>query len=80
MCTSDWVKPKASVLKGIFGRWTKDVVYLSHYEPPDVTYTMIFQSQFGHAYQCMFTQGKEPLMELFSLEDVSYNYNVIQHS
>ena len=25
MCTSDWVKPKASVLKGIFGRWIKDV-------------------------------------------------------
>ena len=31
-----------------------------------------FQSQFGHAHYRMFTQGKEPLMELFSLEDVSY--------
>ena len=25
----------------------------------------------------MITQGKEPLTELFSLEDVSYNHNVI---
>ena len=48
-----------------------------HYEPPDVTYTVIFQSQFGHAHLRMFTQGKEPLTELFSLEDVPYNHDVI---
>ena len=42
MCTSDWEKPKASVLKGIFGRWTKDVFYSLHYEPADVTHTAIF--------------------------------------
>ena len=42
MCTSDWVKPKASVLKGIFGRRTKDILHSLHYEPPDVTYTAIF--------------------------------------
>ena len=27
--------------------------------------------------KCMHTQGKEPLTELFCLEDVSYNLNVI---
>ena len=43
MCISDWVKPKASVLKGIFGRRTKDVfVHLLQYEPPDVAYAVIF--------------------------------------
>ena len=31
-----------------------------------------FCLQFGHAHRCMRTQGKEPLPELFSLEDVSY--------
>ena len=48
-----------------------------HYEPPDVTYAAIFESHFGHANYRMFAQGKEPLTELFSLEDVSYNLNVI---
>ena len=55
MCTSDWVKPKASVLKGIFGRQTKDVLHFFHYEPPDVTYTAMFSITvrtciLGHAY------------------------------
>ena len=70
MCTSDWVKPKASVLKGIFGRRTKDVFYRLHYETPDVFPAFLFAAwtcTLGHA-----SQGKEPLTELFSLEDVSY--------
>ena len=44
MCTLDWVKPKARILKGIFGRRTKDVFYLSHYEPPDVMYDVVFSN------------------------------------
>ena len=42
MCTSDWVKPKASILKGIFDQWTKDVFYLSQYKTPDISYTALF--------------------------------------
>ena len=38
MCTSDWVKLKASVLKGIFGRWAKDVFCLLQHKSPDVLY------------------------------------------
>ena len=78
MCTSDWVKPKASVLKGIFGRWIKDgFLHLLHCEPPEVVHIVISSSQFGHAHRCMHTQGKEPLTELFTLEDVNYDQNVI---
>ena len=74
MCTLDWVKPKASVLKGIFDQRTKDLFHPLHYEPTNVTYAAIFSIA---VRTCTFTQGKEPLTELFSLEDVSYNHNVI---
>ena len=78
MCTSDWVKPKASVLKGIFGWWTKDVFCIYYIvNPQKLKHTTIFQSQFRHVHYRMHTQGKEPLTELFSLEDVSYNLTVI---
>ena len=72
MCTSDWVKPKASVLKGIFGRCTKDVIPSLQYEPPDVTYTANYSITFRASTLPHVHQGKEPLTELFSLEDVSY--------
>ena len=52
-------------------------LHLSHREPPEAIHIVISSSQFGHAHRCMHTQGKEPLTELFSLEDVSYNLNVI---
>ena len=39
---------------------------------PQMFCILRFCSQFRHAHWCMRTQGKEPLTELFSLEDVSY--------
>ena len=58
MCTLDWVKLKASVLKGIFGRWTKDVFYLLQYKPPDVTYTaLIDHSSDMHVNACLPGKG-----------------------
>ena len=71
MCTSDWVKPKASVLKGIFSRWTKDVFVYYNLNPQKFS-ILRSCSQSGHVHRRMRTQGKEPLTELFSLEDVSY--------
>ena len=55
----------------------KMFLHSSHREPPEVIHIVISSSQFGHAHRCMHTQGKEPLTELFSLEDVSYTLNVI---
>ena len=51
----------------------KMFLHSSHREPPEVIHIVISSSQFGHAHRCMHTQGKEPLTELFSLEDVSYD-------
>ena len=44
MCTSDWVKPKVSILKGIFGQWIKDVFFRIHYivNPQKLEHTAIF--------------------------------------
>ena len=52
--------------------------YSLHCETPEVTNSAIF---FNHSSDMhikrMHTQGKEPLTELFSLEDVFYHHNVI---
>src|SRR3954471_5746603 len=51
MCTSDWVKPKASVLKGIFDRWNKDDLFINFHVPPDAfsAFYTIRTCTFGHA-------------------------------
>ena len=69
--------------------WSQKLAFLREYSVGEIKddlfthfmrHQMLFLrlfTQSRHAYKCMHTQGKEPLTELFSLEDVSYNFNVI---
>ena len=71
------VKPKASVLKRISGRQSNDRLlhYCNHSNTAIQSFRIADQSPGTHN-SSMPTQGKEPLMELFSLEDVSYICNI----
>ena len=71
------VKPKASVLKRISGQQPNDRLLHSGNSSSiqDNFFRIADQSHGTHNYS-MPTQGKEPLTELFSLEDVSYICNI----